>query len=122
MESINGETNGAGLYSNLHEKAGADEEHGDGARLVEPGRPRVVLLRRAAPAILRDDGGRPHLVVAVPRPLPGRLHHACPAQRRRWTQGNGGTDGAANRWRRQRRLRSQEGTRRQAGRRQFPDI
>jgi hypothetical protein len=50
----------------LHEKAGADEEHRDGARLVEPRRPRVVLLA----AVRRRR--RPPLP-AVPRALL-RLH------------------------------------------------
>lgn len=53
----------------LHEKAGADEKHRDGVRLVEPRRPRVVLLGGGG-AIGRRR--RPPLL-AVPRPLL-RLH------------------------------------------------
>jgi len=56
------------IRGRLHEKAGADEEHRDGVRLVEPRCPRVVLLGGAAIGRRR----RPPLL-AVPRPRLG-LH------------------------------------------------
>jgi hypothetical protein len=55
----------------LHEKAGADDEHRDGVRLVQPRRPRVVLVHLGG-------GVRRPPILGVPRPrlLLFRLHGA----------------------------------------------